>query len=67
MKVFRDLNNLPSFKNAVITIGSYDGVHLGHQKIFSRIQQLAKDVNGVSIAITFHPHPRQIVYPKDKY
>jgi len=66
MKVFRDLDTLPSFKNAVITIGSYDGVHLGHQKIFSRIQQLAKEVNGESIAITFHPHPRQVVYPKDK-
>lgn len=66
MKVFRDLDNLPSFRNAVITIGSYDGVHLGHQKIYSRIQQLAKEVNGESIALTFHPHPRQVVYPKDK-
>ena len=66
MKVFRTLDNLPSFKNAVITIGSYDGVHVGHQSIFNRIHQLAKEVNGESIAITFHPHPRQIVYPKDK-
>ncbi len=66
MKVFRKLDNLPSFKNAVITIGSYDGVHVGHQSIFHRIQQLAKEVNGESIAITFHPHPRQVVYPKDK-
>ncbi len=66
MKVFRTLDNLPSFKNAVVTIGSYDGVHLGHQSIFSRIQQLAQEVEGESIAITFHPHPRQVVYPKDK-
>ena len=66
MKVFRDLDHIPTFKNAVITIGSYDGVHLGHQIIFSRIQQLAAEVEGESIAITFHPHPRQIVYPKDK-
>lgn len=66
MKVFRTLDNLPSFKNAVVTIGSYDGVHVGHQSIFSRIQQLAKEVDGESIVITFHPHPRQVVYPKDK-
>ena len=66
MKVFRDLDNLPTFKNAVITIGSYDGVHLGHQQIFNRIQQLASEIDGESIAITFHPHPRQVVYPKDK-
>lgn len=66
MKVFRTLQNLPSFKNAVVTIGSYDGVHVGHQSIFDRIQQLAKEVDGESIAITFHPHPRQVVYPKDK-
>jgi len=66
MKVFRELDNLPSFRNAVITIGSYDGVHLGHKAIFTRIQQLKTDVDGESIAITFHPHPRQIVYPKDK-
>ncbi len=66
MKVFRTLANLPSFKNAVVTIGSYDGVHVGHQSIFSRIQQLAKEIDGESIAITFHPHPRQVVYPKDK-
>ena len=46
MKVFRTLDNLPSFKNAVITIGSYDGVHVGHQSIFNRIHQLAKEVNG---------------------
>lgn len=66
MKVFRDLDTLPTFKNAVITIGSYDGVHWGHQMIFNRIQQLAKEVDGESVAITFHPHPRQVVYPKDK-
>ena len=66
MKVFRTLADLPSFKNAVVTIGSYDGVHVGHQSIFSRIQNLAEEIDGESIAITFHPHPRQVVYPKDK-
>lgn len=65
MNIFRGLSALPEFKNSVITIGSYDGVHLGHQKILKRIQQLAEEINGVDIVITFHPHPREIVYPKD--
>jgi len=66
MKVHTDLNDLPKFKNAAITIGSYDGVHHGHQQIIDRVNQLAKGIEGESILITFHPHPRQIIYPKDK-
>jgi len=65
MRIFRDIANLPSFKNAVITIGSFDGVHRGHQKIIKRINHLAKEIEGESVIITFHPHPRKIIYPKD--
>lgn len=65
MKVHRDLSDLPQFRNAVITIGSFDGVHLGHQKILKKVKDLAVATGGESIVITFHPHPRQIVYPKD--
>lgn len=65
MRVHRDLNNLPSFRNAVITIGSFDGMHIGHQKIIRKVKDLAIANGGESIIITFHPHPRQIVYPKD--
>jgi riboflavin kinase/FMN adenylyltransferase len=65
MKVHRDLNNLPQFRNAVITIGSFDGVHCGHQKIIKKLRDLSLATGGESIAITFHPHPRQIVFPKD--
>ena len=66
MNVYHSLSDLPDFENAVITIGSYDGVHRGHQKILEHINLLAKENNGESIVITFHPHPRQIIYPKDK-
>jgi riboflavin kinase/FMN adenylyltransferase len=66
MNIFRGLSALPEFKHAVITIGSFDGVHVGHQKILKRIQQLAEDIEGTDVVITFHPHPREIVYPKDK-
>ena len=65
MNIFRGLSSLPEFKNSVITIGSYDGVHLGHQQILKRIQQLAEANEGEDVVITFHPHPREIVYPKD--
>ena len=65
MNIFKGLSALPEFRNSVITIGSFDGVHLGHQKILKRIQQLAEKVDGVDVVITFHPHPREIVYPKD--
>lgn len=66
MRIFRDLNQLPTFRDAVITIGSFDGVHRGHQRLIRRINQLARETGGESILITFHPHPRQIVYPQDK-
>lgn len=66
MRVFRDLNNLPEFKNSVITIGTFDGVHKGHQKLIERINFLAKQNDGESIIITFHPHPRIVINPQDK-
>ena len=65
MNVYKDLNNLPDFQNAVITIGSFDGVHGGHQIILNRVKELAQTVKGESVVITFHPHPRLVVYPKD--
>lgn len=66
MKVFYDLDQLPRFRNAVITIGSFDGVHLGHQRIIQQLNHLAKSIDGESVVITFHPHPRQVIYPRDK-
>lgn len=65
MRVFNDLNELPTFKNAVLTIGSFDGVHQGHQLILKKVMALAKKFKGESVLITFHPHPRQIIFPKD--
>ncbi len=65
MRVFRDLNSLPKFQNSVITIGTFDGVHLGHQKLIERLRTLATEQNGESIIITFHPHPRLVINPQD--
>ena len=61
MKVHRDIEQLPTFNNAVVTIGTFDGVHLGHQKIISQLRSEAARVGGETVIITFHPHPRQVV------
>ncbi len=65
MKVFRDINALPDFQNPVLTIGSYDGVHRGHQQILERIKEEARKRDGESVVITFHPHPRLVVPKSD--
>ncbi|MCH2045365.1 MAG: bifunctional riboflavin kinase/FAD synthetase [Saprospiraceae bacterium] len=61
MNIYRDLVSLPSFRNAVLTIGSFDGVHIGHQQLIKHLCQRAKEENGQSILITFYPHPRLVV------
>lgn len=65
MQVHRDPNKLPKFKNPVVTIGSFDGVHRAHLKILDRTLGLADEIEGESILVTFHPHPRQIIFPND--
>ena len=65
MKVHYDIQQLPLFRNAVITIGTFDGLHNGHHKIIELMQSEAAKVNGETVIITFDPHPRQIV-AKDK-
>src|SRR5690349_20090190 len=64
MQVYRSIEQFPAFKNSVITIGTFDGVHQGHQKIISALKNEAARVNGESVIITFHPHPRKIVQPQ---
>ncbi len=61
MKVHYDIQQLPAFQNAVITIGTFDGLHNGHRKIIDLMQSEAARVNGETVIITFDPHPRQIV------
>ena len=61
MQIHRDINNLPVFKNAIITIGTFDGVHLGHRQIIDSLKEEAAKANSESVIITFHPHPRKVV------
>ncbi|HNJ95122.1 MAG TPA: riboflavin biosynthesis protein RibF [Ferruginibacter sp.] len=61
MQIHRDINRLPVFRHAVITIGTFDGVHAGHRQIIERLKQTAAEAGGESVIITFHPHPRKVV------
>ena len=61
MKVHYSTDQLPAFKNAVITIGTFDGVHSGHQQIINTLKAAATEAGGESVIITFHPHPRKVV------
>ena len=63
MRIFRDLKDLAEFNNSVVTIGTFDGVHLGHQKILKKLQDEASSINGESLLFTFYPHPRMVVFP----
>lgn len=63
MKVHRDLDHLPEFRNAVITIGTFDGVHAGHRFIIQQLEQAALDCGGETVIVTFDPHPREVLLP----
>ena len=65
MRVHTDLSSLPTFRNAVVTIGSFDGVHLGHRRILEDLKQLADQINGETVVVTFDPHPRSVLKPED--
>lgn len=61
MKVYTNIHSLPVFKNAVITIGTFDGVHQGHQQIIEQLIKEAIAIDGTAVLITFYPHPKQVV------
>lgn len=61
MQVHRDIETLPAFRNAIITIGTFDGVHMGHRQVIDKLKSEAIANNGETVIITFHPHPRKVV------
>ena len=66
MKIYHDILEFKPLQNAVVTIGTFDGVHLGHRKIISRLQELARQCGGETVILTFFPHPRMILHPEDQ-
>ncbi|MVZ66090.1 bifunctional riboflavin kinase/FAD synthetase [Sphingobacterium sp. DK4209] len=65
MKIYRNLDEFEPLDFAIVTIGTFDGVHVGHQKILNKITELAKHNTGESVLLTFYPHPRLIINPDD--
>ncbi|MFN5544748.1 MAG: adenylyltransferase/cytidyltransferase family protein, partial [Bacteroidota bacterium] len=65
MKVYRSLKELPLIRNAIVTQGTFDGVHLAHQAILDRLKELAKIHQGETVVMTFEPHPRMVLFPED--
>jgi len=66
MNVYHSFEEAIGIQNPVITTGSFDGVHIGHKVIIDRLNQLAEQVKGQSVLLTFHPHPRKVLYPDQK-
>ncbi|MFH1297598.1 MAG: riboflavin biosynthesis protein RibF [Bacteroidota bacterium] len=63
MKIYYDFEHLEKIRNAVVTTGSFDGVHSGHKAILERLKKLAFEIGGETVLITFQPHPRKVLYP----
>ena len=61
MKIYYDINDFEQVPNAVVTIGTFDGVHVGHQEILHKMVSRAKEIGGETVVVTFYPHPRQVL------
>ncbi|MGK7393938.1 MAG: bifunctional riboflavin kinase/FAD synthetase [Candidatus Cyclobacteriaceae bacterium M3_2C_046] len=66
MKIHNGIDSIPALRFPVVTSGTFDGVHQGHQKIIERVNQLAQKYQGESVLITLWPHPKHILFPEDE-
>jgi riboflavin kinase/FMN adenylyltransferase len=66
VKTYNSFEDFPSNINTVVTIGTFDGVHLGHQAILNRLTEIAIEKGMESVLLTFDPHPRHVIYPDDQ-
>lgn len=66
MKVYDSIEKFSGAKNPVITTGTFDGVHVGHQRIIEQLRENAKSIGGETVILTFYPHPRMALFPDDE-
>ena len=64
MRIYHHISELSSLTNTIVTIGTFDGVHLGHQKIIKRLVELKQKQGGEIVLFTFAPHPRKVLFPE---
>jgi riboflavin kinase/FMN adenylyltransferase len=62
--IYNNISELSNLTNSIVTIGTFDGVHLGHQKIIKRLVELKEKQGGNVVLFTFDPHPRKILFPE---
>ena len=65
LKVYKSIEEFTQVKNLVATVGTFDGVHVGHQEIIGRLKEVAKQTDGETLLLTFFPHPRMVLFPDD--
>ena len=66
MNIYHHISELSALTNTIVTIGTFDGVHLGHQKIIKRLVELKQKHGGEIVVFTFSPHPRKVLFPEQK-
>ena len=66
MKIYHHISELSNLSNSIVTIGTFDGVHLGHQKIIQRLVEIKEKQGGEIVLFTFAPHPRKVLFPDQK-
>lgn len=64
MHIYHHISELSALTNSIVTIGTFDGVHLGHQKIIKRLVELKNKQGGEIVLFTFAPHPRKVLFPE---
>jgi len=65
LKIYHSLNEYQTARNAVVTLGTFDGVHLGHRKLIRKLREMADAIDGETVVLTFFPHPRMVLYPHE--
>jgi len=65
VKIHTSFESVRNINNPVVTIGTFDGVHLGHLSIIERISEIARQIDGETVLLTFYPHPRMVLHPDD--
>lgn len=66
MKIYHNIDLFQPVSNAVVSVGTFDGVHLGHRQIFSVMNEEARKMDGKTVVVTFFPHPRLVIHPDSK-
>ncbi len=64
MHIYHHISEITNLKHAIVTIGTFDGVHLGHQKIIKRLLEIKQQHGGETVLFTFDPHPRKVLFPE---